>query len=588
MVFANSFSPYPEEDEVWERLHEPFHNGDVLITLGTPSMSRELEELHGLIGSHNYAVLDLKEENGERKLLIKNPWCESPDSRNPNHEINDAFGQPGSKIPKGGHLEPGHFWMSLFEVFQKFRVMYVNWNPSIFKNRQDLHFNWDLTTQRSRTFVTSPQFSITSETGGTVWLLLGRHLQDGVLNPVENPKEHADKFSSKPTIYPRAPLTGYISMFMVDCQGTRIYIPVERLANSPFLDGLQTFLSFKLEKGKTYTLAIKGNAMPLVDQNFTLSAYSHSRVNISHAKPKYPFSTTIESQWRSASYGVPSKSGLLNPQFLLTVPSPTSIAAFLDCEDDSAKVNLKLCKRGERILNPKRLDILVESHVTNYELGGGWFEIPEPCIGSNTTKLSYTLLVLNMDEDFLGKFSLRVETDVPVEIKPIPNMYSWDLLRLDKAVFSGNKSKIAAPMLPCSVGDRIKVLVRFDSNFIPGLPANPMASSSQATSENQIPGNTGLQSLLKITLEAGFGANSSVVATTSVMDDEFRRVESDGLLLSEVNVWRDMTREPWDMFLVIERSGGCNLPGSEERFVVDVLTENYGTVRFDKWRGWED
>ena len=34
------------------------------------------EEVLGLAGEHDYAVLDISEESGNRRLLVKNPWCD--------------------------------------------------------------------------------------------------------------------------------------------------------------------------------------------------------------------------------------------------------------------------------------------------------------------------------------------------------------------------------------------------------------------------------------------------------------------------------------------------------------------------------
>ena len=53
-----------------------FSYGDVMVTLGTGNMSTKAEREHGLVGLHDYAVLDLKEEDDQKLLLVKNPWCE--------------------------------------------------------------------------------------------------------------------------------------------------------------------------------------------------------------------------------------------------------------------------------------------------------------------------------------------------------------------------------------------------------------------------------------------------------------------------------------------------------------------------------
>jgi calpain-7 len=543
-------------------------------------MTPELERYHGLIGNHNYAVLDLQQRDGEPALLIKNPWRQSSELRDSYNEVNGSFGCSGLQ----GHSAKADlrtFWMPLSKAFRVFRVLYLNWNPALFQLRSDVHFAWDLTKPRSRTLATSPQFSISSEKGGLAWFLIGRHLQDPApsTNAVDNSKSlDLSSLKSALTIQERAPLTGYLSMYVLDRGGVRSFLTGGYLSNSPFLDGLQIFLPFELEPRKRYTLALRENLLPSVSQQFTLSVFSSSKLEVGPAENKYRAATiTLQDEWTPGMYGLSSTSSAFNPQFLITVPSPTPIAVFLDCEDEFAKVNMKLCKRGGRISDVKRIDILAESHISDFELGGAWFETGGHEIGSDSGERSYTLMILNMDEDYRGKFALRVEANVTVKVTRIPNGYAGHVLRMPKAVFSGSTKRLAAPILPSAEGDVVKVVVRFDSSFIPGV--------SSATDAY---GDAGSQSLVKITFEKGQGVAATVVASTSTIADEFSPIGKDGLRLDGVKVWRAMTHDPWRLFLVIERSGGCTLPGSEERFTVDVVTERLGSVLAEEWREWDD
>ena len=48
------------------------HNKDVLITISTGSIVNE--DVIGLADHHAYAVLELKEVDGQKFLLVLNPW----------------------------------------------------------------------------------------------------------------------------------------------------------------------------------------------------------------------------------------------------------------------------------------------------------------------------------------------------------------------------------------------------------------------------------------------------------------------------------------------------------------------------------
>lgn len=50
--------------------------GDCLVTISTGRLSENSEETLGLIPTHAYAVLDVREVNGIRLLQVKNPWSQ--------------------------------------------------------------------------------------------------------------------------------------------------------------------------------------------------------------------------------------------------------------------------------------------------------------------------------------------------------------------------------------------------------------------------------------------------------------------------------------------------------------------------------
>ena len=55
-------------------LFDRFNKGDVLVTTSTGEMSDEEAERAGLVTSHAYAMLDIKEVKGVKFFQLKNPW----------------------------------------------------------------------------------------------------------------------------------------------------------------------------------------------------------------------------------------------------------------------------------------------------------------------------------------------------------------------------------------------------------------------------------------------------------------------------------------------------------------------------------
>ena len=123
--------------------------GDVLVTAGTGKMSTRQERELGLEGQHSYVVLDMKETDHDRLLLIKNPWVEGKGWRGPRPSAvtamdASAFISSGGSsnslesyhrdsVPTQDRPHPTTFWIGLEQVIQHFESLYLNWNPGLFQ-----------------------------------------------------------------------------------------------------------------------------------------------------------------------------------------------------------------------------------------------------------------------------------------------------------------------------------------------------------------------------------------------------------------------------------------------------------------------
>jgi calpain-7 len=106
-----------KKDEVFRKLFQRFHKGDVLVTLATGEMSDAEADRAGLVPTHAYAMLDIREVNGVRLFLLKNPWAHlrwkgnysEMDTRNWTPNMIKAL----SYDPKNAqNFDNGVFWVS--------------------------------------------------------------------------------------------------------------------------------------------------------------------------------------------------------------------------------------------------------------------------------------------------------------------------------------------------------------------------------------------------------------------------------------------------------------------------------------------
>ncbi|KAM8811781.1 calpain-7 isoform 3-T3 [Eudromia elegans] len=132
------------KDNTFRMLYQRFHKGDVLITTATGVMSEEEGEKWGLVPTHAYAVLDIREYKGLRFLQLKNPWSHlrwkgrysENDTRNWTPDLQKYLNFDPRTAQK---IDNGIFWISWEDLCQYYDVIYLSWNPSLFKESTCIH-----------------------------------------------------------------------------------------------------------------------------------------------------------------------------------------------------------------------------------------------------------------------------------------------------------------------------------------------------------------------------------------------------------------------------------------------------------------
>ncbi|CAD0031184.1 unnamed protein product [Aureobasidium pullulans] len=336
-IFLQSDDTIP--NNIWKRIYKSHQYGDVLVTMGTGKISNRTERAIGLAGEHDYAVLDMREVDGQKLMLVKNPWCEGmswkgsiPRSPVDNEGEEDEEVLPSSRdlLNSDDELTPGTFWMDLNSVMQYFESIYLNWNPGLFSYRQDIHFAWDLSasspSSKFKSFGNHQQFRMSVASPGTAWLLLNRHFKDG-----------------KENVHP----SEYISLYMFDNHGAKVYLSDGAIQRGPFVDSPQTLLRLdNLEADKRYTIVPVEQDLTQATHTFTLSAFANARITIDEAPNKYRCQNVVSSSWTEETAGGNAHSPTYsqNPQFSITVAARTPIALLLETAMEQLHVhgNFKL------------------------------------------------------------------------------------------------------------------------------------------------------------------------------------------------------------------------------------------------------
>ncbi|KAL4979482.1 calpain-like protease palB [Aspergillus desertorum] len=515
-------------DQIWSGLFKSFHSGDVLLTIGTGKLTeREQREL-GLVGEHDYAILDMKESKGRRQFLIKNPWAGTD-------AVHPALFADAKPFHNSPFLSPGTFWMDCEKVLQNFEHLYVNWNPAMFAYQEDIHFTWDLSTGKgiAGCFVKNPQFSVSAECGGVVWLLLGRHLKT-----IESRASQEDEE------------LGFISIYVFK-GGKRVALSDGALHCGPYVDSPNTLMRLDVPPGTTYTAVVSEESLPSVSQNFSISAFSDSPLRISHAPNKYMCVSKVQGSWTPITAGGNAESARysLNPQFSIAFSDATDILIVLEPSDPELATHVKLFwSGGKRIARVRSRDIVADSG--DYRRGGSLAEKQYLDPGK------YTIVVSTFAPDQVGSFTLWVSTNISCEVTQLPSEAAGRLAVLSNiGVLLPGQDRMLAPLTTHRL-TRVKLIARSRDARIGDQPVGP--------------------SPVLMTVELGQGPYKEILATSE--DGDYSDSIS-GVRVEDFDLQPSL-EERGGVWIVLERIGG---PGGqvEDHFEVEALGEE--RVEIGEW-----
>ncbi|XP_077555950.1 calpain-7-like isoform X2 [Haemaphysalis longicornis] len=216
-------APFNSE-ALFGKLLDRHQRGDVLVTLATGELSEADAERSGLVPSHAYAMLDVREVQGRRLFLLKNPWShlrwKGRYSERDTTSWTPALAQALRYDPRNAAMfDNGVFWIDYDSVCHFFDVAYLNWNPNLFQYTYCTHRTWNAGTGPVKDLYNigeNPQFSLElSRAGCAVWILLTRHITDR--EDFANNRE-------------------YIALLVYKNHGKKVYLPFDP---PPFIDGVR-------------------------------------------------------------------------------------------------------------------------------------------------------------------------------------------------------------------------------------------------------------------------------------------------------------------------------------------------------------
>ena len=539
---------------LWERIYESFNNGDVLLTMGTGKLTDHEQDLFGLAALHDFSVLEVREADSTKELLVKNPWADGDvwkgaRRRRSNHPIEESSESNGSDHTLSSDedvlMSPGTFWMDFRSVFQYFDNLYVNWNPGLFDVRNDVHFTWDLASAdtASNLFVDNPQFFIKSSHNCEVWLLLNRHFRTG-----DYTKAAKDGH-------------GHISLYIYDRKGNRILSTEGPKVRGPYVDSPNTLLICHIPKDSCYTVVVSVNGLKPEKYNFTLSAFSRTAITLEEAHKRHAFEATVASAWTRSTAGGNSDCGsyLTNPQFSLKLVQTLDAAFILRLngatEDQKKNTFVKiliLASDGKRVTRLRARDVV--AHSGDYRRGGTVIE-QEMSAGN------YTILCSTFDAGQCANFRLTMQASATPE--PGPSLLAPEgsgrlNIFSQPAGFPQETTCLLAPIM----------LTRTTKAILIARTAHN--STSTARNAQSKPSSA----LYRMTLEQGQGPYRKLLSSSTVAETDFNSLEN-GVRIEDISLSPQLHASgTGGLWLVLERSGPTATDATETDVVqVEILSE---------------
>ena len=329
-----------DEKRTWGELVSAHRYGDCLITVATGYLPEREAERAGLVPTHAYAVLDVRDVCGHKLLLLKNPWShvrwkgrfspEDDESWTPELKRALRYDRVGAM-----QFDNGIFWIDFKTVLHYFDSLYLNWNRDLFQHHAATHRHWPAAVGPRKDTTTlgyDPQYHIhvkaprSNGKSSAVWLLLTRHVT------VKEQEEKDDMF---------------MALHVYNEGGSRIFYPSKPMKRGTYTNNPHSLLRFDVPAGtsRSYTIVVS-QYEKTSNVNFTLDVFSMSPFQMKEIPRTLGHEARAKGKWVSPGGNGRHETFMDNPQYLLRHPGgPLRLRA----ETASASLNIRVFASGERI-----------------------------------------------------------------------------------------------------------------------------------------------------------------------------------------------------------------------------------------------
>jgi len=328
---------------------------------------------------------------------------------------------------------------------------------------------------------------------------------------------------------------GYISLYVFEADGRRVYLSDNAFHRGAFVDSPQTMARLEISPSTSYTIVVAQHGLPLPKYSFTLSFFSRSPLAVSPASDSLPHCITNTGSWnlRTAGGNASATTYPINPQFSISVPSSTDITLVLETDKEELAVHVKMVwAGGERV-----------TAVTSRDILGGSGDYRRGCALASLRNVAagrYTIVCSTFEAGQLGNFTLRAGSMVPCEVKPVLAEDAGRLsLRLPELVLQNGLDRMLAPVTIARM-TKLRVVVRYGTSDRSGQVARS-------------------RPLLKVSLERGQGPNKKILDVSG--NGEFSDAPM-GIRTADLDLGPEMNHLG-GFWIVVERLGG--------RFGVDCM-----------------
>ena len=281
-------------NKFFEMLRSRFVKGDCLATISTGPMSDSEADRAGLVPSHAYAILDVRQVNAKRFLQLKNPWSHlrwkgrysAQDEKNWTPSLKQALNYDNKFAQQHDN---GVFWIDWESAMHFYDTVYISWNPDLFSKSTCFHAAWhakDGPTKDSISLGNNPQYclDVRSKQAAVVWVLLTRHIT-----------EKQDFAENKE----------FITLLVYKTDGKKVYYTY---MPPPFIDGIRINSPHYLSKipvqagGEKFTLVVSQYEKHK-NIRYTLRVYSICDVKFTKIPDVYKYKKNIVGKWDSSNAG---------------------------------------------------------------------------------------------------------------------------------------------------------------------------------------------------------------------------------------------------------------------------------------------